>query len=240
MFGLKAKGVNFMGFVENIMKPFSDKKKMGIGTILLAIPLVNIIAGILLLPGYALQTAQKTMKGDKSLPEWGNWERMVKDSLKVVFASAIYLIPLAIIAAIVMGPSLIAALGTITNPSTIADTSKMTVIVMQFLGGLLVMVPIVIIYGIIMNSAIMNMAKGGFGAAFKIGEVIKKGFTVKFIVAMIKAFVAVLIIAIILVVIAVALALVPFVGFILAWLASGLMSYAVSVTQYSILAEGYK
>jgi len=231
---LKAKGVNFMGFIETLMKPFSDKKKMGIGTILLAIPLVNIITGIFLAPGYALQTAQKTMKGDKSLPEWDNWEQMVKDSLKMLVVAIVYMIPLAIIMAIVLGPALISAIGAITDPA------KITTAISQALGGLVILVPVLILYTIIVSSAIMNVAKSGLGAAFKIGEVIKKGFTVKFIVAIIKAFVAAIIVGVILGIIIGVLALIPFVGFILAMIGSGLMSYAMVVLQYSFLAEGYK
>ena len=45
-------------YVEAIKKPFSDLKTLAIGTILSAIPLVNLLAS-----GFALKVAEDTIKG---------------------------------------------------------------------------------------------------------------------------------------------------------------------------------
>ena len=54
-----------VNYVEAMKKPFSDLKTLGIGAVIGAIPLVN-----LLISGYAVKTAQDVMSKKNKLRAW--------------------------------------------------------------------------------------------------------------------------------------------------------------------------
>lgn len=223
-----------MGFVDVLKKPISDKKAFGIGTILMAIPIANIFTGLFLMPGYSLRIANKTMKNDKSLPEFSDFGKMVVDSLKVLIANFIYMIPLLIIAAILLGSALLQLFAAIIDPA------KMASALMSLAGGMLILIPVAVIYSIMTVSAILNLAKkGNLGAAFALGEVIKNGYNLKFIGALVKAVAAGFVIMVIFMIASFIAILIPAIGPILVLIFSGAFSFSILVTTYTLLAEGY-
>lgn len=216
-----------MGFVDALKRPFSNLKTFGIGTILLAIPIVNFLAGLFLISGFGLQAAKKTFQKDNSLPEWGNWGQLVKDSLKVLIAQIVYMIPFAIIAFIIIGASILQLAGAVANPQQLGTA------IAGLIGGVIILIPLAIIYAIIADSAIMHIAQhGNFTSAFAFGEVLKNGFRLKFIIAIIKSLVALIIFGIPLIL----LIWIPIINLI----AMGAFEFAAVVSIYTILAEGYE
>ncbi len=80
-----------MDFYYYIRFPFNDRewfKKLGIGSVVFLIPIINIIA-----IGYFVQCIRLGAKGRRILPFWHNWEGLLRDGIIAIIISLAYIIP---------------------------------------------------------------------------------------------------------------------------------------------------
>jgi len=92
-------------FVEALRRPFSDAKKLLIGTILGIIPIVNFTV-----IGYTLTSTGLTKEevGRESLPEWENYVDLFMKGLKAVILGIILFLPAALVLLGTLGTVIIA------------------------------------------------------------------------------------------------------------------------------------
>jgi len=216
-------------FVEAIKKPFSDLKTLGIGAVIGAIPIVN-----LLVSGYGAKTAEDVMSKKNKLRAWkvdDAMEYVTKFVMMLVIQIAYMIVPLIIIA-IGVGSALLTAL-----PVIMSNPSDMTTIMNSLLPSLVIGGPIIIIGLILLLVAafLLPMAtmkwikKGKLGAAFAVGSVVKNALTLDYVVALIVVFVY----AIVLTMVASLVSWIPILG----WIIMGGVAFALTTTQYTILAQ---
>ena len=224
-------------YMEAIKKPFSDLKTLGIGAVLGAIPIVN-----LLVSGYAAKTAEDTMAKKNKLRAWkfdDAVEYLIKAIMMIVISIVYSIVPLIIIGAGVGGAVIAAISSGISNPETMLTA---------LLGSLAVGAPIILIGVILLiiaafltPMAIMKwLQKGNLGAAFNIMDVIKNALTANYIISFILIIVIAIVYSAVAAIISGILALIPVIGFIIALLISGAISFAISVTSYTIFAQTVK
>lgn len=219
-------------YVEAIKKPFSDLKTLAIGTILSAIPLVNLLAS-----GFALKVAEDTIKGKKALRSFAV-DDIVEYIIKVIMAfviSLVYMIIPTIILGIGIGAGVTALIGGMTDPNAAGEAIAATLA----LGGpfILIGVLLMIIASFLLPMAMMKWLKAGkIGAAFKVGEVVKSALTLKYIITL----VVIVIYAAIVGTIAGILSTLLAITVILPILIMGLVSFIMSVTTMTMCAEASK
>lgn len=224
-------------YIEAIKKPFSDLKTLGIGAILGAIPLANLLNS-----GYALKTAENVMSKKNKLRVWklddlGDY--IVKVIMAIIITLAYMIIPL-IIMGIGLGAALVTALPIILSGTTDATTLMNAIWPSLMVGG-----PIILIGGILALIAMFLLPiatlkwikKSKLSAAFAIGSVLKNALTLDYIIAIIVITVYVFVILIITGIIGGILGFIPIIGWILNMLIMGGTSFAILVTEYTILAQ---
>ncbi|MBU2590080.1 MAG: DUF4013 domain-containing protein [Nanoarchaeota archaeon] len=222
-----------MDFQSAFKKPFTDVKKLiiGIGIAGVAsaigkigtipsISKIGIIVGTLailglminfLTTGFMLETAKMEMKKKKMLPEWTAWGDLFVKGLLAFVISAIYMLPMAIIGAIVARP-------------LISSTLSTGEISMVMSGGIMVLLLLGLLIVYIAPSAILHYIKDGkFGAAFQFGSVFKKAFKGQYFIALIVAMIYSIILGSI-------LNILPYVG-------SGFAGFISGITMFSLLGE---
>lgn len=230
-------GEKMVDFVEAIKKPFSDLKTLGIGSIIGAIPLVN-----LLVTGYGAKTAEDVMGKKNKLRAWkvaDLGEYIIKLIMMIIIQIAYMIIP-GIIIAIGFGSALMAAL-----PTIMANPGDLNAIANSILPSLMVGGPIILVGGILLliaafllPMAIMKwLKKGKIGAAFGLGSILKNALTLDYIVALIVIFVYAMILVMVAGIIAGVLGLIPVLGAILSMVVMGGVTFALTTTQYTILAQ---
>ncbi len=227
-------------YVEAMKKPFSDLKTLGIGAIIGAIPLVS-----MLVSGYGAKTAEDVMSKKNKLRAWAIDDVMdyIIKLIMMIIIQIVYMIIPAIIIAIGIGSAVMTALPTIlTNPS------DMTAIMNSILPSIMIGGPIILVGGILLLIAVflLPMAimkwlkKGKIGAAFAIGSVVKNALTMDYIISLIVIFVYAIVLSLVAGIISVILAMIPVLGWILSAIITGGVLFALTTTQYSILAQVVK
>ena len=223
-------------FGNAIKKPFSDKKTMLIGLILGAIPVVNLLIG-----GYALKVAEDTIKGNTAIRKWvvGDIVEYITKLIMSVIISIVYLIIPLIIIVIGIGTAAVNLLPALTT-GTIDPTVFMTAL---GAGGAIVLVGVIlaVLVSLALPMAIMKWLKAGsMGAAFKIGDVVKSCLTGDYIITWIVVIIYSVILTAILGLIAGLLGMIPYIGIVLSMLVLGLLTFSLSVTEYSMFAQTVK
>jgi len=229
-----------VNYVEAMKKPFSDLKTLGIGAIIGAIPIVS-----MLVSGYGAKTAEDVMSKKTKLRAWAVGDVMdyIIKLIMMIIIQIVYMIVPAVIIAVGFGSAIMAAL-----PTIMANPNDLTAIMNSILPSLMVGGPIIIIGGILLlvaafllPIAIMKwLKKGKLGAAFAIGSVVKNALTMDYIVSLIVLFVYAIVLSIVAGIIGGILGLVPVVGWILTAIVMGGVLFALTTTQYSILAQVVK
>ena len=165
-----------VNFEEAIKRPFQDFKKLGIGALMYMIPIVNIVT-IFFSSGYGLECAKTSMKKKYKMPEWDDWGNLWIKGFLGFLIGLVYSIPLAIIAALVVGPILFKTLGGLVSSSPQAFISGIGSI-----GSALIIVALIGLLTIyIIPIAIMLFVdKGKFSDAFEFSIIFKKAFTSKY------------------------------------------------------------
>jgi len=202
-------------YEKAIKRPFQDVNKLIIGSFLSIIPIIN-----LLVTGYFVYAAKNTMKKKDAIPEWDNWAELFIKGLSVAIIGLVYSLPGIALLFVGIGSIII---GAIISGS--AATTMYTAIVS---GGLLVLAGLLflLLSGLIVPMALMRFAdKGNFGDAFAFGEIIKKVFTVQYLVPWLVVLVYSAVAGILFLEI-------PFVGYAIA-------SFVVGMTAFTVFAEVY-
>ena len=211
-----------------VKQPFSNMKKLGIGTILGAIPIVSMLTVM----GYALNSA-KSAVGKKALPEWNNWGDIIVKSLLGLVITLIYMIPALIVGAVLIGSAFIAIMTAISTGGNMAGFSFG-----NFMGGLMIFFLLVLVTAFFLPAALtMYALKNKFGEAFNFGAIFKRAFTGDYIVAWIVAGVYSFVLMIIASMVSLAVGMVPAIGFLLAWIVTGFAAFVSYVTCYSIFGQ---
>ena len=224
-------------YMAAIKKPFSDMKTLGIGTVLGAIPLVNILVS-----GYILKVAEDTIKKKNALRKWAIDDVIdyIVKAIMAIIISVVYMIIPLILIGFGIGGAVMAALASLTTDPTQIGVTVMNSLAagapLIILGALLA-----IIATLLLPMAMMKWLKAGkLGAAFNIITVIKNALTKDYIITLIVIFIYAIVLALIIGVISIILAFIPVIGWILVMLLSGLMSFAIGVTAYTALAQTVK
>ena len=217
-------------YAAAIKKPFSDMQTAGLGIILGFIPIINILVS-----GYGIGVARKTVNKDNSLPKWDP-NQVVKyliDAIMAIVILIVYQIPagiLVVIGTFMAGGVFLSSLST-GNIEAIASAG---------LGALAVGGPFILIGGLLgliggllsIMGVIAYAKEGSLGAAFKIKQLSKKVLSVPFLVSII----VLIIYQVILGIISALLLIIPIIGI---FLGAGLMMYALTVTGLTLFAEVY-
>ncbi|MCD6279885.1 DUF4013 domain-containing protein [Candidatus Micrarchaeota archaeon] len=231
-----------------IKRPFSDMKKLGIGTILGAIPIVNHLT----VPGYSLNCA-KGAAGKKALPKWDDYGEIIKKSILFFVARIIYLLPALIVASFVLGAILENVFSTLGNVFSIftnegyIGTEEIAPYLIQALGAsmngtlvcsIFVMLILTLLSVFVLPAALTRYAlKGKFEEAFKFKAILKRVLTGEYIIAWIEYMIFFLVISLVLGLITMGITFVPIVGEIIALLISGFGYMILYVTKYSIFGQ---
>ncbi len=201
-------------YEKAIRRPFQDINKLIIGSFLSIIPIVN-----LLVTGYFVYAAKNTMKKKDAIPEWDNWAELFIKGLSVAIIGLIYSLPALVL--LFLGGGILV---TVITDSMLARTMPALIAG----GGLLVLAGLffLLLSGLIVPMALMSFVdKGNFGDAFAFGKILKKVFTMQYLVPWL----------VVLVYSAVASILfleVPLVGYAIA-------SFVVGMTAFTVFAEVY-
>lgn len=206
-----------------IKKPFTNIPSLVIGIIVGIIPIVNILN-----IGFGLQTAQKTLNGDKTLASWKEIADIIVKAIAGIVIAIIYYVPALIVAGIGLVSSFDKIVESFSSPSAEAFTALISSAGPFFIVVLL----LALIAMFLLPMAVISFLKNGFGKAFALGTIVKKALTGKYILS----WIVVIVWSIVLFIVFFILSLVPLVG---AFIGAGLLSYAITVTEYSIFAEAY-
>ena len=202
-------------YEKAIKRPFQDINKLIIGSFLSIIPIIN-----LLVTGYFVYAAKNTMKKKDTIPEWDNWAELFIKGLSVAVIGLIYSLPG--IALLFVG------IGSIIIGAIISGSAATTMYTAIAGGGLLVLAGLLflLLSGLITPMALMSFAdKANFGDAFAFVKIIRKVFTVQYLIPW----------TVVLVYSAVAGILslmIPFVGYAIA-------SFVIGMTAFTVFAEVY-
>lgn len=181
-----------MDIEHAVQRPFSDAKKLGIGVLLLAIPLVLMvitppifivisfliyIITSVILSGYTYYCAQTAMMKKKPLPEWKNWGDLAVKGLLISCLSIIYLLPSVVVAFILIGSTLLKISSTMVSPAQ--DAMPLVAQVLGTIGFAIVFLILLLLLTLyIMPVAILRfVAQGTWKSAFNIPEVFREAFT---------------------------------------------------------------
>lgn len=177
-----------MDFETAFKKPFTDVKKLLIGTLLGVVPVVNLVVS-----GFSLETAKLSMKGEKEMPEWNEWGNLFVKGLLSVVIGVIYMIPAIIIAGICLRPVIPSLYPWYMNTMMPSVAQKMNLAMPDMSGmmasmgnlafGLGFAALLMVFIAYIIPSAVMHYLQGGFGNAFSFGSVLKKAFTKNYAIA---------------------------------------------------------
>ncbi len=170
-------------YSESIRLPFTDWKKLGIGTLVSVVPIVNFIA-----TGYQLQCARLGMKKrTKKLPEWENWGEMFVKGFAASMIALLYMLPGLLIILLSIFSALVSIFVNTLFTKEAIELSLMTAITnnlgLFLLGGMIALIGLFFTPMATMNYA----AKGKFGAGFDFGKVWNKTMTSKYFVAVLFA-----------------------------------------------------
>jgi hypothetical protein len=228
-----------VNYMDAIKKPFSDLKTLGIGGVLGAIPIVN-----LLVNGYGLKTAEDVMAKKNALRKWAVndlVEYLLKAIIMLVIGFVYTIIPVILILVGVGGAIVTAIMS--AQGATGADAIGQLIVNSLMTGAPFIILGVIllIIALIMLPMAILKWIKSkSIAKAFNVIEVAKNVLTVDYIVSLIVLFVYSIILAIIVGVISMIVGLIPVVGFLLILYLQGLMTFAMQVTTYTTLAQTVK
>lgn len=209
-------------YFRAIKRPFQNTTTLIIGIIIGLIPIV----GFLTL-GFSLRAAKATLNGDNKLPKWNGWGDIIIKTIASIVISFVYSIP-ALLALILGLGSLILIM--FTNPTAfLASLAGAGV-----MSAILVAIILFIIAFLFSPIGIIHYLKTGkFFKAFALGEITKKVFTGKYIVAWLFSIAYFLVLAVVMAI----LSIVPIVG---ALVGTGIIYFLGNVTSVTVYAEAYK
>lgn len=206
-----------INYEEAIKRPFTDVKKLLIGTVIEVIPLVDII-GI----GYKLECARTP---GKPLPEWDDWGKYFVDGLKGLGVSIIYLLP----ALLVLGLTILTSIGAIISAMAAGmnQAAFMMVLGSMGIGGIIAGILGLIAAYLIPLAYVTLAIENDFAAALSVKKIMKKCFTGEY-------FIAWLIMIIYSIIVMMILSMIPAVGTAIAVFITGVSSMTVFAEYYGV------
>ena len=229
--------------IQTFKKPFTDVKKLLIGIGLSLIPVVNFIT-----IGYFLECAG-LKKSKPGLPEWNNFGKLFINGFFVFVIGLIYLIPAVIVLFLVTGAALASLIATYvggvippeliegiaegtTDPAVLESLiqnnwqASLPTLVAAAPFLLVVIALSVLAKFLIPIAALRFFETGKFAEAFNIRHVVKKAFTVKYLLAVVVA-------VLVGVVVSTVLSFVPVVG-------GSAAAFIIGVISYTLFGAAYK
>jgi len=194
-----------------------------VGIVVGAVPLVN-----LLVAGFGLEAANKTLNNDNSLPNWSNIADILVKAIMSLVVGFVYMIPAMVVLAVGGGSMAMQIMS--------GDMSGLLAGGAIMLLGLL----LAVIAGILVPMALLHYLKGGLGKAFSIGSILKKCLTAKYLITVVVAIVYNIVLMAVAGVIGGALLLVPVIGFIVVFVVNGAVLYLGTVASYTMFAQAFK
>ncbi|MFH1182126.1 MAG: DUF4013 domain-containing protein [Candidatus Woesearchaeota archaeon] len=178
-------------YIKAVKLPFSDWKKLGIGTLIgiaaTYVPLLNILA-MFFISGYSAIIAKSAMKKKLVLPEWEKWGDMLLTGAKICLIDIAYLAIPTILMVIGVGSALAGiGLGLMDFTPEIISERVAAAVGIGGLGAALILLAslLYLVAYYFLPMALMNfLAKGNIGAAFNFGEVARKALRAKYLVAL--------------------------------------------------------
>ena len=209
-------------YEQAIKRPVWDINKFIVGVVLSFIPIVNLVVS-----GYGMHCASKTLKGDKSLPEWYNWVDLFIHGLVGAIVSFIYLLPSILIVVFSIGPVFLGILGALMVGDVAAVSAGLAAAVGGFVLVLLVAFILSAISFYLIPAALIQYVRDGYniGSAFRfreiLGNTICLDYFIVWVFVSIYCFIAFIL-----------LSFIPIVG-------TAVASFAVEVTSMTLFAMVY-
>lgn len=232
-----------------IKRPFTDFNKLCIGIIFLIIPFVNIITGFFV-KGYRLESSRTALNKKFDMPKWESFGNLFVRGLLSFVITIIYMLPAIILILIAVGKilyNIILQYG--LNQGFSLDNSLSDQLIQNTLLQNMAMIPVFII-GVLLAllaaylipiALVKYSEKYKFSSAFDLGLVFKKAFTGPYFIAIL----AVILYSIVISLISSALNLgfaainIQYLTIALSLIVSGLASFIVLITSYTIFGEVY-
>lgn len=232
-----------MTIEEAIKRPFQNIEKLAIGTIISAVPLVNLIA-----VGYFLECFRRTLRKDNSLPEWNDWSKIILDGLKAAVIQIVYAIPLFVLFFLVLGGVFLGVVASVAPELAAGNAAAALPKLFQafaanigtLIFGIILIAIASVIVSLLSTAATVRFAQTeNFNSGFALGEVKSIGLTLRFLITVIIAGVVAGLVAIALAIPVGLLTLIPVLGLVINFLGSGLITFVAGVISWTILAERY-
>ncbi|MCC7552570.1 DUF4013 domain-containing protein [Candidatus Micrarchaeota archaeon] len=219
-------------FANAIKKPFSDMKNLGIGVVLGAIPIVNMLT----VYGYGINCAKHADK--KSLPKWEDIVPHITTSIIAIVIALVYMIPAIIVGLFMAGPLIDTLVSSMTNMNEIMDPMVLTNMLGTIAIGIIPFVLLVLIAAFFLPLALTRYAlKGKIGEAFAFGKIIKRALTGEYIITLIVYIGYAFIVGIILGILMGILNIIPVLDSIIGMLLGGFGMYISYVTGYTLFGQ---
>lgn len=229
-------------YIKAVMLPFSDWKKLGIGTLLgiavTIVPLLNILV-MLLISGYSAIIAKNAMNKKFVLPEWTKWGQIFIIGAKIFLISFVYmLIPTALL--LTGLGSVLAGIGVGLADLTpeLVSEQLAAVIALGGAGAILILLAIflyLVAYYFLPMAELNFIAKGKVSAAFNLGEVVKKVMRLKYFISVLFLLAYLIVVGIVTGI----LNLLTSATVIGPIIVSGALMIILSITDYSVLGQVY-
>lgn len=238
-----------MDVLGAIKRPFTDFNKLGLGVILLILPIINIVTNFFV-KGYKLEVARTAFKDKYTMPVWEGWGKLFLRGLLSWIIGLIFMIPAVILIAISAGKviyNIILQYG--LNQGLSVNNQLSDQLIQNALLQNTAMIPVFIV-GVLLALlaayltpiAIMRyIEKYKFENAFKLKIIFKKAFKRKYFLVILTILIYTLIIGLIVSALNMGFAAIniQYVTIILGLIINGLSSFIVMVTSYTLIGEVY-
>jgi hypothetical protein len=207
---------------SSFKRPFSDWKKLLIGTLFNIIPIINFFA-----MGYILKMISSTSKKDvKKLPAWDNFGTLFFKGFMMFLIGLIYALPAIIIGVIALYPVISATIMSGGSYELIAYDIQ--TVILQAAPLIILAIVLAVVASYLAPIGIVNYAKKGkFSTAFEIGLILKKVFTGKYFLAWL--------LSMLLSIVASFFGGIVYVG----WLLGAFVNFIIYIISFSIFAQVY-
>jgi len=236
-------------FIKAIKRPFTDFNKLSIGVLFLMIPYVNIITNFFV-RGYRLEVAKTSMNKKSDMPKWQDFWNLFLRGLLSWIVGLIYLLPGIIMIFISLGSTIYTIVSQYgINQGLSLGNSLSDQLIQNSLLQNISMIP-VFIAGILLTMlgayltplAIVRYAeKYKFKSAFDLGVIFKKTFSGNYFLAILAVIVYSFVLSLVVSTVSLGYGTlnIQYLTAVLNIVLSGLSSFMIAVTSYTIFGEVY-
>lgn len=242
-------------YANGLKRPFTDITTLIIGTIIVFLPFLGValnnallsivfaIVSMLIMPGYYVKNAKKTIHGDNSLQKFDDIFGLIILSIKNIIVDIVYLIPfLIILIALLLGSGALMSGMFAGVRGSINYSYGMLGSMFAALGFVFIIILLLgLFWMLIILSATMHLAKNeSLGEAFNIGSVFKKALSGKFIITLLVTFAIALVLGVIVLIFGFMFYLIPVLGSFITPLLMALISFAFEVAVMTWFGEAFR